>query len=125
MIDESEQRIKVYIDNLPPSVHQKWQDSWLSGILKQIQDLAERISKLSNTQPNDDQLRKKVGDIENEVKRIQSDLAALLRRLAQQPTPIVQPPLPLPSKKDEDFQAIMPFIEVLPTFNLFEDGEWV
>jgi tetrahydromethanopterin S-methyltransferase subunit B len=96
-----------------------------------IQDLNDRMNQLPNIQSNDE-LRRKVDDIDREVKRAHKELADLRRKLAQQSTSTSQPSPPLPPGKDssakqhtdEDYQAIMPFIEVLPTYNLFADNEW-
>jgi DNA repair exonuclease SbcCD ATPase subunit len=143
LIDESERRTKAAIDNLPLPVHEGCQDSRLSDVLQQIhdhttsiQDLNNRINQLPNIQSNDE-LRTKIDDNEREVKRAHRDLDALRRQLAQQPistfqSSLPQPPLPPPAEKDsparqytdEELQTIMPFIELLPTFNLFVENEW-
>jgi septal ring factor EnvC (AmiA/AmiB activator) len=124
-------------------VHEGCQDSRLSDVLQQIhdhttsiQDLNNRINQLPNIQSNDE-LRTKIDDNEREVKRAHRDLDALRRQLAQQPistfqSSLPQPPLPPPAEKDsparqytdEELQTIMPFIELLPTFNLFVENEW-
>ena len=132
-VDESERRTQASIGNLSSPMNQDLRDSKLSNILQQvhihtnaIQDLDSRINQLPKIQPNDE-LREKIDDVEHEAKRAHTDLAALRRQLAQQPTSIFPSAgkVSLPKQYTaKDYQAIMPFIEVLPTFNLFAENEW-
>lgn len=143
LINESERRTKTVIENLPQSMHQKGLDSRFSGVLKQInghtvsiQDLNDHINQLRNIQSNAE-LRKRVSDNEHEVKKTQTELATLRHQFADQPTSASQPSLPQPQltpptnenspakqHTDEELQEIMPFVELLPTFNLFSENEW-
>ncbi|CAF3832874.1 unnamed protein product [Rotaria sp. Silwood1] len=111
-----------------------------------IQNLQNQIDNLSKTKPDrqavDDliksgeqrngqkinDLQKHVNKYEDDLNKFNADLAALRRQLTQKPTSTAVPSTskipPTKIDNEEQFQAIMPFIEPLPIFAMLIENEW-
>ncbi|CAF3619680.1 unnamed protein product [Rotaria socialis] len=65
-------------------------------------------------------LRKKINKYDDDLSKFSADLASLRRQVTQKPistpAPLTSDSLPMKKYTDEELQAIMPFMEPLPTF---------
>jgi DNA repair exonuclease SbcCD ATPase subunit len=111
-----------------------------------INNLQNQIDNINKTKPSqqtvDDLLKageqrneKKINDLQkcvnengDHLSKFNIDLTALRRHLAQQPTstslPSTNKDLFTGTYTEEEFQAIMPFIEPLSTLDIFLENEW-
>ncbi|CAF1219974.1 unnamed protein product, partial [Rotaria magnacalcarata] len=93
---------------------------------KAVDDLVKLVEQQNVQQIND--LRKNVNKQDDDLSKFGADLASIHRQLPQKPTSTPAPPISksLSTKKytDEELQAIMPFIEPLPTFMMQMENEW-
>ncbi|CAF2116687.1 unnamed protein product [Rotaria magnacalcarata] len=73
-------------------------------------------------------LRKKINKYYDDLSKFSADLTSLHRQLTQKPistpAPLTSNSLPMKKYTDEELQAIMPFIEPLPTFMMQMENEW-
>ncbi|CAM4772781.1 unnamed protein product [Rotaria magnacalcarata] len=128
-------------DNSVPSVQEELKDytDTIQNLQKQIDnlnkikldqkavdDLVKLVEQQNVQQIND--LRKNVNKQDDDLSKFGADLASIHRQLPQKPTSTPAPPISksLSTKKytDEELQAIMPFIEPLPTFMMQMENEW-
>lgn len=83
---------------------------------------AQRIEQLIGA------LQKNVSKHDDDLSKLNADLADIRRQLTSKATLSLAPPISksLPKKKytTEDLEAIMPFIEPLPIFDLLNENEW-
>ncbi|CAF0810521.1 unnamed protein product [Adineta steineri] len=119
---------------------------------QQFQNLADKMTSLLKTKPdyqivhqliqesearenqNINTLQQSVNENQRALRKIQDYLSNFNPSSNQQPTTTPTPQLEdkLDSKKDpvtdvlnsKELQAIMPFIEFLPTFDIFDEDEW-
>ncbi|CAF2840432.1 unnamed protein product [Rotaria sp. Silwood2] len=132
---------QVLHDNYVPDLQER-----LNNYLVTIQNLQSQIDNLNKIKPDrqavDDlvkaseqrsgqqisDLRKHANKYEDELSKVNADLAALRRQLTQKPTSTSIPSRnkspPARTYSEEEFQAIMPFIEPLPIFAMLLENEW-
>ncbi|CAF0810593.1 unnamed protein product [Adineta steineri] len=129
MLPDIEQRLQQQLQNLS--------DRMISLLETKLDhQIVHRLIQVSEARGNQNinTLQQSVNENQRALRKMQNDLSNFKPGLNQQPTTTSIPKLEdkLDSKKDpatdvlnsKELQAIMPFIEFLPTFDIFDENEW-
>jgi DNA repair exonuclease SbcCD ATPase subunit len=126
--DDIEQRLQQQLQNLSDTVmgHLKTKPDH-QMVNRLIQDSEERINQQLNA------LQQLVTENQHALKNMKNYLNDLYQQLNQQLPKIPKLPDKLKPEEDpvihkptlEELQTIMPFIELLPTFDMLNENEWI